>query len=135
MCTLCCVVLASCGGPETIGPSLTYAVEGCAEEVETSRATGKGEVQIVSDGHLVHVEQTLTYVCCAELELALDREGNTIRLVETNVGEICRCLCEYEVSADVIGLDPGAYDVQVWGVEYQDVSTPELLGQATVTLR
>jgi hypothetical protein len=134
MCMVACVVLASCSGPDTTAPSLTYAVGGCAEEADATRASGKGEVHIVGEGHIIHVEQKLVYVCCAELELALDREGNTIVLVERNVGEICRCLCEYDVSADVIGLDPGTYDVQVWGVEYQDMSTPELLAQATVTL-
>jgi hypothetical protein len=66
----------------------------------------------------VHVEHRLTYVCCAELVLTVEQEGNSIRLLESNVGEICRCLCDYDVEADVLGLEQGVYDVQVWGVKY-----------------
>jgi len=82
----------------------------------------------------VHVEHRLTYVCCAELVLTVEQEGNTIRITESNVGEMCRCLCDYDVEADVSGLEPGVYDVQLWGVEYQDAHAPELLGHASITL-
>jgi hypothetical protein len=78
--------------------------------------------------------QKLTYVCCAELELTLEREGSTIRIVERNVGEICRCMCEYLVEGEVTGLDPGTYEVQVWGVEYEDVHSLELLYETQVSL-
>jgi hypothetical protein len=76
----------------------------------------------------------LTYVCCAELVLTTTQEGSTIRLLEKNTGEICRCVCDYEVEADITGLSPGVYQVEVWGVEYEDVHIPELLGQATIEL-
>jgi hypothetical protein len=129
-----CLVLMACSGGEMAGPALAYTVSGCVEEGESSRAGATGEVRITVDGDAIRVDQALTYVCCADLKLSLEREGSTIRIMERNVGEICRCLCEYAVGAEVTGLGPGVYDVEVWGVEYEDAHKSELLGAMRVTL-
>jgi hypothetical protein len=131
---LICLVAAGCATPEAGRPAMTYSVGGCNEQSETTRATAAGEVQIVGQGDTIHVSQELNYVCCAELVLTMAQQDTTIRLLEKNVGELCRCMCDYEVEADITGLTTGVYEVEVWGVEYQDVHTPELLGQATITL-
>jgi hypothetical protein len=91
-------------------------------------------VQIVVEGETIRLTQTLTYVCCAELELTLEREGSRIRIEGKNVGEICRCMCEYLVESEVTGLDPGTYEVQIWGVEYEGVHSLELLYETQVSL-
>jgi hypothetical protein len=129
-----CFLAAACTTPEAGRPALEYTVGGCSEESDTTRAATGGEVQIAGQGDTIHVAHKLTYVCCAELVLTMAQEDSTIRLLEKNTGEICRCMCDYEVEADITGLSPGVYEVEVWGVEYEDVHTPELLGQATVTL-
>jgi len=134
MCVVVCFLAAACTTPEAGRPTLTYSVGGCSEESPNTRAATGGEVEIVGQGDTIHVSQKLTYVCCAELELTTEQEGSTIKLLEKNTGEICRCMCDYEVEADITGLNPGVYQVEVWGVEYEDVHTPELLGQATITL-
>jgi hypothetical protein len=133
-CGVVCLVLMACSGGEATRPTLAYRVGGCDEEWESSRAGTTGEVRITGGGDVIRVDQKLTYVCCAELELTLEQEGNTIRIMEKNVGELCRCICEYHVEAEVTGLRPGVYDVEVWGVEYEDVHRPELLGEMRVTL-
>jgi len=134
MCAGLCGVLMGCSGFGTTRPALEYAVGGCTDESDTSRGGVTSEVEITSNADAIHLEQRLTYVCCAELELTLEREGNAIRIMETNVGEICRCMCEYYIAAEVSGLGPGEYDVEVWGVEYEDLHRPELLGEGRVTL-
>jgi len=134
MCVMVCFLAAACTTPEAGRPTLTYSVGGCEEQSDTARAASDGEVQIVGEGDTIHVAQRLSYVCCAELELTTEQEGSTIRLLEKNIGEVCRCMCDYEVEADIAGLSPGVYQVEVWGVEYEDVHTPELLGQATIEL-
>jgi hypothetical protein len=134
ICVLVCLLAVACSTPEAGKPTLEYTVGGCDEEYENTRATTGGEVEIVGQGDTIHVGQKLAYVCCAQLELTTEQEGSTIRLLEKNVGEICRCMCDYEVEADISGLSPGVYQVEVWGVEYEDVHTPELLGQATIEL-
>jgi hypothetical protein len=134
LCVLLCTLAVGCAAPEATNPKLEYTVGGCAEEYETSRAATAGELEITSQGDAVHVMHRLSYVCCAELLLRVEQEGNTIRVVEQNVGEMCRCLCDYDVEAEIAGLISGVYRVEVWGVEYEEVHTPELLGQATVQL-
>jgi hypothetical protein len=134
VCVMVCFLAASCATPDAGRPTLTYSVGGCSEQSETTRAAADGEVQIVGEGDTIHVAHKLTYVCCAELVLTTEQEDNTIRLLEKNTGEICRCMCDYEVEADITGLSAGVYQVEVWGVEYEDVHTPELLGQATIEL-
>ena len=133
-CAFMCVVVMSCSTSSPLGATLAYSVSGCAEESDLTRATDLGEVRIVSRGGAIHVEQRLNYVCCADIVVTLEQDENTVRLVERNAGEICRCLCEYDLEAEISGLGPGVYEVEVWGVEYQDVYTPELLGHATITL-
>lgn len=129
-----CLVLVGCSEPHPAGLAFSYLVGGCAEELESTRSMGGGEVEITVEDGLIHVEQQLTYVCCAELKLTVEQEGNTLRVIEANAGEICRCLCEYQVQAEIADLDPGTYEVQVWGVQYRDLHPLELLGEATVTL-
>lgn len=131
---LLCAVAVACASSEPAGPELIYTVGGCAEATTAARAATDADVLIEGEGSTIHVEHRLTYVCCAELVLTVEQEGNRIRIVESNAGEICRCLCDYDVEADVSGLEPGIYDVQLWGVEYQDVHAPELLGQASIAL-
>jgi hypothetical protein len=135
VCASLCGVLMGCADSGTPPPALEYSVGGCTDESEVSRGGVSGGVEITRGADSIHLEQSLTYVCCAELELTLEREGNTLRVMETNVGEICRCMCEYLIEAEVSGLDPGEYNVEVWGVAYDDLYTPELLGEAQVALR
>ena len=134
MCLMVCFLATTCTTPEAGRPTLRYSVGGCSEQSETTRMAADGEVQIVGEGDTIHVAHRLVYVCCAELVLTIEQEDSTIRLLEKNTGEICRCMCEYQVEADITGLNPGVYQVEVWGVEHEDLHTPELLGQATIRL-
>ena len=92
-----------------------------------------GMESTVQDG-AIHVEQNLSYVCCAELALAAGRDGSAIKIIETNVGEVCRCMCGYQLTADLTGMSPGTYTVEVWGVQHFDIHPLELLGRAEVTI-
>ena len=134
MCTMVCFLAATCATPGPEEPTLMYSVGGCSEQSAATRAATDSEVEIVGQGDTIHVAHKLTYVCCAELVLTTEQEDRRIRLLEKNAGEICRCMCDYDVEADITGLSPGVYQVEVWGVEYEDVHAPELLGQATIRL-
>jgi hypothetical protein len=87
----------------------------------------------VQDGD-IQVKQNLTYVCCAELEIAAGRNGDVIKLIETNVGGECPFMCGYPVTARLTGLPAGAYTVEVWGVQFQQLHRLELLGSSQVEI-
>jgi hypothetical protein len=134
LCVLLCTLAVACAASGSTSAELVYMVGGCQEEQGASRAGTGDELQVVARGDTIHVSHRLSYVCCAELSLSMEQDGTTIRVMERNVGEMCRCLCDYDVEAEITGLSPGEYQVEVWGVEYEDVQTPELLGQAAVQL-
>ncbi len=114
--------------------SLSLDVEPCDETIPLDTLDEWTGVEITVQGGAIHVEQNLSYVCCAELALAAGRDGEVIKLVETNVGQVCRCMCGYPVTVDLTGLDPGTYTVEVWGVQHFDIHPLELLGSAVVTI-
>ncbi len=130
----CLLVLVACSSPAPTSSTLDYSIGGCEEEMEATRADDGGEVEVTVEDGVVHIEQKLVYVCCAELALTVKHEGNTVKVIETNIGELCRCICEYHVEANIADLAPGTHRMQVWGVKYQDVHPLELLGEAMITL-
>jgi len=114
--------------------ALSFDVGPCEEPTSPDTLHEWAGVEIIVQGDVIHVEQNLSYVCCAELALSAGRDGEVIKLIETNVGEVCRCVCGYPVIANIDGLDPGTYTVEVWGVQHFDVHPLELLGSAEVTV-
>ncbi len=106
---------------------VSYEVGECQEGV---RNEGSLQISPVSDG--IRIQQVLDYVCCAEIELGVERDGNVLKIIEKNVGEMCKCMCSYDVDAQIDVL-PGTYKVEVWGVEYEGYTT-EKLGEATITI-
>jgi hypothetical protein len=106
----------------------------CDQSMQPDELEGWAGVEFrVQDG-LIYMAQRLSYVCCAELALAAGRDGSVLKVVETNVGEICRCMCGYTVEAELNGLLPGTYTVEVWGVQFVPTHTLELLGVGQVTV-
>ncbi len=77
-----------------------------------------------SGAGVMHVTHILDYVCCANITVSLnesEEDGRrVISVYEKNVGEMCRCLCSYEINVTVSGVQKGFdYIVRVYGVEYE----------------
>ncbi len=115
-------------------PSLSFDPGSCDESIPPDSLQEWAKLKVSVENGAIHVEQNLSYVCCAELALAAGRDGEIIRIIETNVGEVCRCMCGYAVTADLTGLPSGTYTVEVWGVQHFDVHPLEMLGSAKVTI-
>jgi hypothetical protein len=70
------------------------------------------------------------YNCCATIKYASPaREDSIIDLVEIEAGERCYCMCCFDLSVDVTGLESGRYLIRVWGYD-QSV----FYGQVWVTI-
>jgi len=119
---------------------LDYAVGGCDSHDEKgsmpSRNPAEG-IAITVAGDSINLTHALVYVCCAEITVEMERkeEGGreVIVLTERNTGEMCKCICEYSVNASVGPLAPGSYDVQLWGIAFED-REPELLFEKEVQI-
>jgi len=107
----------------------------CDETIPPDTLGEWAGVEITAQDGAIHVEQNLSYVCCAELALAAGQDGTVIKIIETNVGQVCRCMCGYQLVADLTVLIPGTYAVEVWGVQHFDTHPLELLGSGEVTIR
>lgn len=137
--TLMLVLIAGCQGKATVPPSsaapeLTYTVGECRQDIPMGKLASWAGVDVRAQEGTVSIDQRIDYVCCAEIEARLEVEGQVVRIVETNIGQVCKCMCGYDLQGEITGLPPGSYTVEVWGVQHQDVHPLELLGQAEATL-
>ncbi|MCL6430061.1 MAG: hypothetical protein K6V36_04260 [Anaerolineae bacterium] len=128
-----CTAIAGGPGPAETVPQLTYTVSACQEHVAVEELPSWARVEVTATEGAIRIQQNLSYVCCATVQLELEQSGNVLKIVETNVGEMCRCMCGYVVDARIEGLRPGRYTVQVWGVRFEEME-PELLGEQVVEL-
>ncbi len=109
-------------------PQLSFKVTPCDQNAGVP-ATGGSLQADVQNGQLL-ITQSIAYVCCADIQVALgwDGETRTIKLIETNTGEVCRCMCSYPMQAAMTSLLSGTYRLEVWGVQKLDAGHPlELL--------
>jgi|GEM_PF-4878989 len=124
--------LTSCS--EQKAPQITYTVSSCMHEPEGLNAS----VTIYSKEGKVFVEQIASYVCCANitLETKIDdsTEIPTIKIFEKNKGEICKCICNYNITAEIYNLTENIYNVEIYGIEYPNVHPFELLGSQQLTV-
>jgi hypothetical protein len=113
---------------------LSTTIGECDESMDPDALAEWAGVDVTVQDGKIHIEQNVNYLCCAEFAISAGIEGSVIRIVETNVGAICRCICGYPVSMDLSGLPEGDYTVEVWGVQHLDVHPLELLGSTEVTV-
>lgn len=120
--------------PTVQEPRLTYTIGDCDEDISLDRLDSWAEITIAVEKGKVRLHHNLAYVCCADLSLKMEREANTIKIIEINKGDYCECMCGYEIEARILGLPAGHYTVQIWGVKYQNLETPKLLKQAEIDI-
>lgn len=122
-------------------PKLTYEVGGCGDQKSGEIKRGippKSEVEVEVGESEVKLLHRLRYVCCAKIEVELMSVKETddqvlIKLLERNVGEMCRCICSYDVSIKLSGLKPGKYRIQIIGIEFEEMPT-EILWEGTIEI-
>ena len=115
-------------------PSLSFSIGTSDPAITSSTAQDWAGVEISAQDNIIYLKHNLRYGCCAEIEVAVGQDGDIIRVIETNVGNVCSCTDGYPITMLVRDLLPGAYAVEVWGVQYYDIHSLELLGQGEVTV-
>jgi len=116
---------------------LSYAQAPCPDDYMSNRYDNR--VILERSGGSLTVTHLLDYVCCAKITVSANTEvvagQPTINLVEQNVGDMCRCICGYNVTSTVSGLQDGKdYFVRVYGVEFKGQSG-SLIGEASTNPR
>ena len=101
-----------------------YFNTGCSD---ASRSVGgpcaDDRVELTVDGRTLHaVHWDASYNCCPpdDISVSLFVEGNVLRLIETDPGDGCHCVCCYDVETTIIDLAPGMYIVEYCWEDYDD---------------
>ncbi|NPV55418.1 MAG: hypothetical protein HPY76_01925 [Anaerolineae bacterium] len=115
--------------PAAAPATLTYQVGEC-DQSAVLEMVEKVEIT-VTDG-VAQIEQDARYVCCAEFVLTLEQEDGTLKLIETNTGEVCRCFCAYHISAQISDIPENVRALQVWGIYFPEMHPLELLGETVL---
>ena len=124
-------LLIKSGSPQ---PTLSYEVGGCLDRSQGEITRGQhlpSEVEVSVGDSSVKLLHHLRYVCCAEIRVELEYVGGSgdekvIRVLEENVGDFCRCICDYDVALKISNLQPGKYRVEIYGVKYEDMPIEKL---------
>lgn len=119
---------------------LYYNISGCEEKIEReyTRTKGVEKVDLKLNDGFINLTHHLSYVCCAKIKVYLNHVETyknyiLIKIKEKNEGEICRCICDYEVNMKIGPLGKGKYIIQIWGVEFESIAG-ELLWQKEVNI-
>jgi hypothetical protein len=117
----------------TAMPALTYEVGECDESLDVEALNEWDELTTEAADDDVAFTHRLAYVCCADLVLSAgyDADAETIRLVETNVGDMCRCMCGYKITGALSDLPSGDYRLEIWGVQHIPSEESLMLLEAT----
>ncbi|MDH7594172.1 MAG: DUF333 domain-containing protein [Methanomicrobiales archaeon] len=120
---------------------LSYRVSGCNERVEGDYAPVRGtsgDVDVNVQRDIVILTHRLRYVCCADVKVIVshtevNKDRTLIVLREVNEGEMCRCLCDYMIDANLGPLEEGRYLIRLEGVGFRDVPA-ETIWEGGVTV-
>jgi predicted secreted protein len=87
------------------------------------------KISISAQGSSVRFHHDRAVVnCCTELSTQVEIDGQTIRILEQESGDLCYCECEGGFGAWISNLALGLYEVEVWS------SQNELLCERTVRI-
>ncbi|MEM5798293.1 MAG: eight-cysteine-cluster domain-containing protein [Candidatus Aenigmatarchaeota archaeon] len=93
-----------------------YKISGCNEQKEAEFRSIASIINITKNDSYVVLYHKLKYVCCANLKLAIEKTNKTIKIIERNTGDICKCICDYDINAVILIGD--ANKIEIWGVEH-----------------
>lgn len=114
----------------TLQKNLSYSVSECKN---VSFVESFNSVGIKTEGSNIIIRQNISYVCCAKIVLMAEQQSGIIKIIEENIGEVCRCMCGYAVDAEIKNLKSGKYNIEVWGIKYKELE-PQLLGKKEVEI-
>ncbi len=117
-------------------PTLTYEVGECDESLTGEVLDAWAGVVVTPTANGFNFVHRIAYNCCADIiaSLGQDIETKMLRLVETNRGEVCRCMCGYEMTGSVTDRLVDDYTVEFWGVQKPNMHPLEQLASTEISM-
>jgi hypothetical protein len=98
--------------------SLSYIIRGCAghanEKGFNPEPTSLYLPEINVSNNSIHYGRAISHMCQRYATVHYNIRNNKITLNEVWEGEGAKCLCWSEITADVTGIKPGNYTVEVY---------------------
>lgn len=122
------------GGGEAVIPHNSrlagYAQSGCIETLLSDGQTQNNDIvyfEVNHDALIMHHDSAI-YNCAAIIVITLVQEDSVLNFVEENTSSMqANCICPFDLTATVVGLQPGWYTAKVWN---EDMTI--LFGQADI---
>lgn len=104
------------GDRPSVAPPEGSDAYGASQEDPAAIAPEMGVLNLVLEGGsgTLNFAYERTANCCFEFDLAENRDGNTIDVIETSGGLLCRCLCDFNLTGTIQNLAPGPYRVRLF---------------------
>jgi len=98
------------------GPDIQDVSNSGCKEDETDAEPAEGIDLSYADGFLTVVHTDVVYNCCLDrIDVTMQIEGTVISLYETEVApNPCDCICRYDVTTRISGLESGTYTVNIY---------------------
>ena len=93
---------------------MIYSISECDETREKSME----KTNIIFEGDTILLDQSIEYVCCANISLNYRIDEDVLRIYEDNKGDMCKCMCTYDIKAKI--KEKGINEVEVYGIKYSD---------------
>jgi len=116
---------------------LNYQISGCDNQEEFSQSFSLPKIEkpvINSQNDKIIISHSFDYLCCAELTLNWSKSDNVIEIYEHNSGDMCFCICKYDISASLGPLEKGDYNVKIYGIS-QGLTKPEFISEEEVNIK
>jgi len=103
-------------------PSLQFesSQSGCKGSFKkgTERSTQADTVIFSSHGDTILViHQDAYYNCCSKIKVNVIETPNGFDLLEYDVGEICKCMCYFDITTIISNLSSGTYFVRYFDID------------------
>lgn len=117
------IIISGCTIPQaTPQPQqgISYSVLGCSgdafslTEEDLAKPPYKMTAETVGDTIKLYKKQS--HYCGADITIEMQKEGNVIKLIESNHNAIAKCMCLYDVNVTLTDLE-GKYKIELWGVK------------------
>jgi hypothetical protein len=71
-------------------------------------------VQFIGDTTIIN-DVNITFDCCASWNVTTSLSNDTIIIIQTNTNDnLCRCICNYDISCSLVNLTNGDWNVIVY---------------------
>jgi len=96
-----------------VGSSGCHSGAGAGSALETPLTLDCIEYQHLGEGQLLLNHLNTAFNCCPEFVAGIDIDDHTIIVSEDEISGDCDCICLFDLSYEIVNLEPGVYEVTV----------------------